>query len=149
MGDTIIGISVLQETWVPQIFKLWFRAQKSTGEKAQGWIFIRDAAHNHLPEKFLDYPEGTNYIWKFTKQGNELQCTPSVNWISWNFHNGGQWSTQFIEAATKSEPWEIEKTKPEAPRYTRGSAIHYDLNWIEGIDQQKLISDLQAQGYLR
>jgi hypothetical protein len=143
MSDTIIGISVLQPIWIPGIYHLWFQARKADGTEAQGSIFIRDAAAVGLPDKMPDWPETSNTIWKFTRNGHRLDCFPSVNWISFEFHNGYNWFTDYVEMIF-AEP----KDDSDVKREQRGHTIHYDLRII-GIDQQKEIADLRAQGVLR
>jgi len=140
---------VLQPTWVDGIYRLWFKAQKSTGEKAQGWIFCHESSRAGMPAKMPDYPDGVNSIWKFSKRGHQLDCQPSVYWISWGFHNAGSWSTDYVEMTT------LEKAKAgeadgEPPRYSRGSAVHHDLNFIDQtfIQQAELVAELKKFGTL-
>ena len=146
MSDVIIGISVLQPIWITGIYRLWFDGQKSDGTKSQGWIFIRDAKTQGLPDKVPDYPDGCNTIWKFTRNGSRLDCTPSVNWISWGFHNAGNWSTEYVEMkfAERAES----KAGPEPTRVERGSSIHFDLNRIVGLNIQEMIAELRQEGTL-
>lgn len=107
---------------------------------------MKEATSVGLPDK-IDYPDGCSPIWKFTRNGGKLDCTPSVNWISWGFHNAGAWSTDFVEMteAEKSES----AAGPEPTRYERGSAVHYDLNRTTGLDQSAMVTELRQQGVLR
>jgi len=143
--DTIVGLSVLQPTWIDGIYRLWFTGLKGSGERSQGWIFIREASRNDLPAKMPDYPDGVNSIWKFTRGGTRLDCAPSVNWISWGFHNAGSWQTEYVEmnVAEKAEDrWQdIERKK-------HGSAIHHDLNLNGGMNLV-LAAELRQEGVLR
>jgi hypothetical protein len=104
MSDEIIGLAVLQPTWVKDIFRLWFRARKADGSSAQTCIFIRDEARNDLPERFPGWDDpNSNSIWKFHRNGTRLECHPSVNWISFGFHNTFNWSVEYVEMA-EAEP---------------------------------------------
>ncbi len=149
--DQIIGVSVLQPTWIPGIYRLWFRAKKGTGETNQGWIFIHDRATVGMPAKMPDYPEGTNSLWQFTKRADGLlDCSPSVNWVSWSFHNGGQWVTNYVEmtVAMRSQSKAGDDEGPEPPRYHFGSAVHSDINHEVRESGQRLIEELKQQGIL-
>lgn len=148
MSDQIVGISVLQPIWIDGVYRLWFKAVKSSGEDNQGWIFIKDAASQGLPDRVPDYGDDScNAIWKFARFGKRLDCHPSVNWISWGFHNDYSWSTDYIELSASEKS--MSKAGPEPPRIHRGSAIHFDLNHTVGIDQAKLIEELKAQGAIQ
>jgi len=147
--DEIVGISVLQPAWIPGIYRLWFRGRKADGSIAQGSIFIKDAAAVGLPTQMPDEPEGCNTIWNFNRSGERLDCFPSVNWISWGFHNGYNWSTEFVEMAVAERKWVPDA--PETARQERGSAIHYDLNNINAADEQRRIwiAELRSEGILK
>lgn len=145
MSDTITGISVLQPIWVPGIYRLWFTAQKADGTKAQGNIYIKDVSSKGLIDKMPDHDEGSNSIWKFTRCGSVLlSCFPSVNWISWGFHNGHDWTTNFVEVKTAERPYSKECIGRD--RNQRGSAIHYDLSLVD--DKAKMINELREQGII-
>lgn len=147
MSDEIVGISVLQKVWVPKMFRLWFVGRKDDGSRSQGWIFARDVADPGAPDKFPDYPEGVNSVWNFQRSGDLLVCHPSVNWISWGFHNGYNWQTRYVEMAATEKPYDASM---EPRRSERGSAVHYDINWL-GLsehDQAELIRGLKTDGTL-
>ncbi len=148
MADEIIGISVLQATWIANVHRLWFLARRSDAKNLQGWIFIAEESAS-VPDKFPDRPEGCNYIWRFRRNGNLLDCWPSVNWISCGFHNAGRWETECVEMTFPDRPWD--PNMPEQPREQRGSAIHYDLNWCETDPARRvqLIAEWRQQGVLR
>ncbi len=151
MSDTIIGLSVLQPTWVEGIYQLWFKAQKADGKTNQGWIFIREGGRNDLPDKMPGWSDGTNSIWKFTRTApGQLHCWPSVNWTSWGFHNGGSWNTEYVEMVLpRRDPNLVKWEDPEPLRHTNGAAVHYDLNLFPGLEQTHLAEELQRQGVLR
>lgn len=154
MSDEIIGISVLQPTWIEGIYRLWFDARKSGGEIAQGNIFMRDRRRADLPDKMPGWSEGTNTIWTFIdrpiRQIGEgwLDCQPSVNWISWGFHNGFNWSTYFVEMKIRCT--EEGYNEPDK-RHWNGHSVHYDLNRVCKTEAERgaLILELRAQGILR
>jgi hypothetical protein len=141
---------VLQPTWVPGIYRLWFRAVKGDGTRNQGWIFIRDKSNTGLPATMPDYPPGCNQIWKFTRRGNRLDCAPSVNWVSWGFHNAGNWSTEYVEmpVAERSMSKAGDDEGPEPPRIHFGSAVHSDINNSDQESSQRLIKELKQKGIL-
>ena len=144
--DTIIGISVLQPIWIPGIYRLWFRARKGSGETSQGNIFIRDKAATGLPDKIPGFSDGTNSIWKFTKHGNMLDCEPSVNWISWGFHNSGAWATEYVEMTRVEKlPAEFDAEDTPPSRWYAGHTVHYDLNLDGGRER---IPQMREQGVL-
>lgn len=149
VSDAIIGVSILQPIWVPGIYRLWFTAQKGSGEKNQGWVFIKDKASVGLPDRMPNYPDCHDFIWKFTRNGlTVLDCTPSVNWTSWGFHNSGSWSTVYYEMtlAEKAES----KAGPEPTRYERGSAVHYDVNnTSDPTSAGRLVLELIQAGILK
>ncbi len=137
---------MLQPIWVPGIYRLWFKARKGSGATSQGHIFIRDKASTGLPDKMPGFSDGTNSIWQFTRNGCNLDCTPSVNWISWGFHNGGTWSTEFVEMTVVEKlpsAFDADDTPPS--RWFVGHTVHYDLN-LEG--GRSLIPELRQQGIL-
>jgi hypothetical protein len=149
MADEIIGIGILQPTWVGGVYRLWLDCRRSDGVIAQTWIFIKDKAAVGVPDKFPEYPDEVNSIWKFTRVGQRLNCEPSLNYISFNFHNAGQWSIPYFEmnVADRAES----KAGPEPPRIERGSAIHYDINRCSPTPEDKaiLISELRTEGALK
>lgn len=148
MSDTIVGISVLQPVWIPGIYRLWFKGQKDSGSVSQGWIFIRDRATVGLPSKMPDYPEGCNEIWTFTRAShNVLDCAPSVNWISWEFHNAGSWTTAFVEMTHEERAFS--KAGPEPTNTERGSWIHYNLNWTAPEERDRLMNELRLGGSIK
>lgn len=149
MVDEITGISVLQPTWVNGIFRLWFYASRRDSRASQGWIFIQNQEALAGCDKMPGYPEGTNSIWNFKRRGDYLDVTPSVNWLSWDFHNAGQWTTEYVEM-----PWAERaesKAGPEPTRVMEASKIHYELNFckFDRNQQTVLINELRSQGHLK
>jgi hypothetical protein len=142
-ADLIVGISVLQRIWVPDVFRIWFTAQKADGHRAQGWVFIRDA-HRGGPDEVVGYPANRNPVWNFKRHGYRIDCYPSVNWISFGFHNDRDWSVDYVEMFAQDDDKEL-------PREFRGSAIHYDLNLfhLNPTEQQSQIALLRERGILR
>ena len=152
--DTIIGLSVLQPTWIDGIYRLWFKAARHDGQFLQGWIFIKDGRAQGLPERMPDFPEGCNTIWKFTRldDGGNLACWPSVNWTSGNFHNAAQWQTTMVEMTLKERPWSASDLKQnDPPREHRGDQIHYELNFTGATAEQTAgyLAELRAGGWLK
>lgn len=147
MADEITGTSVLQPTWVPDVYRLWFRAVRNDGQVSQGWIFIAEQGAV-VPATFPGYPDGCNSIWRFVR-GTRLDCSPSVNWTSWSFHNSAQWSTEYIEMTTAERA--ESKAGPEPTRYERGSAVHYDLSFaqMDGAARERLLAEWRAQGVVK
>jgi len=148
MSDQIIGVSVLQPTRVDWVYRLWFLARKGTGELAQGNIFMKDRRHPGLPDKMPNWPAESNTIWTFVDRGPRigegwLDCQPSVNWISWGFHNDFHWSTAFVEMNHRST-----ETGGLA---ASGARVHSDLNLPNQTDDYRhiLIQELRAKGVLR
>lgn len=139
MNDTIIGVAVLQPIWVPGIYRLWFTAQKSVGTVNQGNIFIRDGSLPG-PDTVPNYPN--EHVWKFIRAGQKLNCSPSVNWISWGFHNAAAWSVDYVEMV---------ETEPEggASAGYWGSKVHRNLEFISAASRTELIADLTAKGVLK
>jgi hypothetical protein len=119
MADVICGISVLQRTKHENVFRLWIRCCRCDGHSAQTCIFVSD----HLLPKHE--PIDGDQVWQFERDGCHLNCHPSVNWISWGFHNDYKWRTQFVEMREPEWPYDA---LHDQPREHRGSAIHYDLN---------------------
>jgi hypothetical protein len=155
MSDEIIGISVLQPTWIEGIYRLWFDGRKGDGAIAQGNIFIKDRRHPGLPNKIPGWSEEVNSIWTFIDRPvgqigeGYLDCQPSVNWVSWGFHNEGRWTTYFVEMKIRCT--EESSYSLETPRHHNGHSIHYDLNRVCQSDEarREIILDYRAQGILR
>jgi hypothetical protein len=147
VSDEIVGLSVLQETWVSGVYWLWFTARKGTGETNQGWVFIRDEALPG-PDRMPDYPPGHDEVWKFRRYGRRLECRPSVNWVSWGFHNAAAWSMEYVEMVPHAPPPDYDR---ETPRWWRASAVHYDLNLqcLTDAERALMVSDLRAAGILK
>lgn len=146
MPDTIVGLSVLQPIWIPGLFRLWCVGQKDSGARNQCHLFIKEKQSVGLPDSVPNYPPGCNAVWKFTRiQPAALECEPSVNWISWNFHNCALWRTEYVEMTTiePEDAWRQERTREDC-----GSAIHYDLNFIKDLDRPKFLAELRQRGIL-
>jgi hypothetical protein len=150
MPDLIIGISVLQPTWIDKVYRLWFQAQKADGAKNQGWIFAVDSTSASTLTKMPEYPDGCNSIWHFTRQGDTLNCSPSVNWISWGFHNAGSWTTRYVEMtiAEQSMSKAGDDTGEVPTRLRIGHTVHYDLN-NGAADPQQVIAEYRQKGVLK
>ena len=124
MPDQIIGLCVLQPTWVPPIYRLWFTAMRSDGSFFQEDIFIRDAALPQVPEKFPGWGDGCNSIWQFTRTGDYLDCHPSVNCLNDRFHNSYNWRVEYVEMILPQD-----RDHEKEGHWIYGSTVHHDLNY--------------------
>lgn len=111
MQDLITGTSILAPlSDYPGIFRLWFVASRRDGQKNQGHVSMAPDGMPNVPKEINGYA-----VWRFRRASpDSLACHPSVNWISWEFHNAFDWSTSFLECLTDDAP---------------ASEIHYALNW--------------------
>lgn len=145
MPDEITGLAVLQPTWLKDVWRLHYTATKASGTRFQSWIFIRDDAHNHLPNEMPDWHQGSCVIWKFRRNGNRLECHPSVNDLGNGFHNGYNWSVEYVEMVLPCTPTG-EDWDGNATRHGRGTTVHYDLN-LEG--GREWLPEMREKGVIK
>lgn len=145
MPDEITGLSVLQPTWLPGVWRLWYLAKRDNGNTYQDWIFIRDETDNHLPDKMPKWAEGTYSIWKFRREGNRLHGYPSINDVSSKWHNSYNWSVEFVEMVKPCSPTG-EDWDDTSERWIRGSTVHYDLN-LEG--GREWLPEMREKGIIK
>lgn len=148
MPDQVTGISVLQPTWVPGVYRLWVEETKATGQSCQSWIFIAEKGTPNIPAKFPGYSDGCNSLWWFVRNGKQLDCSPSINHVSWGFHNNGAWSTEYVEMVKPCKPYDPDVN---VPWDEEGSSIHYNLTRCikEPPARLVLIMELQQAGAIK
>jgi hypothetical protein len=142
--DSIIGIAVLQEIWIPGVYRIWLACQKKNGETQRTWVFIRDA-NLPGPDEVVGYGDNRNAIWKFKRRdAYRLDCSPSLNWVSWGFHNQLNWAVEYVEMVQPASK------ETENPPEHQASRVHYDINLIPAaVDRQNFIGILRARGILK
>lgn len=116
MPDRIVGVAVLDPPY------LHVCCQKESGEKnCTALPCIPVGAE--VPKDLKEHP-----MWRYTRLGPQiLRVTPSLNWVSWGFHNEGTWEIEFVESS-------------------RGALLCFELNmtqWPTEEDRQKLLSELR------
>jgi hypothetical protein len=146
MNDEVIGISVLQPIWAQGFYRLWITCRRRDGQKSQTFIWARDREHSHLGDKIPNY-EGKIPLWKFRRNGpHMLVVEPSVNYISFNFHNGTPWFTEVIELSYREE---LNEDKDKLPTHRIGSRVHHEINLCQcQEDVDRYVAELEAANAL-
>ena len=132
MSDEIIGIAVLAPTDVP----LNGKVLHVVCLRADG---VRGTCDINVIEGHENTPPPGNRVWVYTKQGKSLRCHPSLNYISFKFHNSYNWQVAYVEMALRDNQnhW--------------ASRVLQEINLpdLTEAQRQERIAELRAEGVLK